>query len=274
MWQKAIIIDDDFENENGLPVFDERFCKPVIRLGDPNLLLQYVDEAAVGGSQLEYFTPNGVSLHLAISRKSASAASLLLDEINMSAAIKEKHASSFNRPVLIADSKTVCDYLEQIQTAIVFSFTAVEAFANISIPSDYEYSKAGNRCMEIYDKPQIERYVNWKIKLSEILVEVYNTASIITQSFWPEFCELAKIRDSIIHQKSMNDTSHYRQLFHKRVLRLCKSASSLIGFFIDSTSTLDNEMSGNERRWPLLTEKGAIVGASSTLEVSREKPKD
>lgn len=51
-------------------------------------------------------------------------------------------------------SSTVCDYIEHIQSAIVFAYTALETFANLSIPESYLYhvESKSKGIKEIYDK--------------------------------------------------------------------------------------------------------------------------
>lgn len=38
-------------------------------------------------------------------------------------------------------SRLVYDYIELIQTSIVFGYTALEAFVNLSIPDDYQHNE-------------------------------------------------------------------------------------------------------------------------------------
>jgi hypothetical protein len=130
---------------------------------------------------------------------------------------------------------------------------------NLSIPKNYKYVKKTNRYDEIYKKEQIERWMNWKIKISEILVDIYKTTKINNETFWSDFCDLVKIRDEIIHQKTMNSTAYLELFFKTRVFELCLSARKVVMFFKEKIKERlqekSNELVGNEYLWPILDDK-------------------
>ena len=140
MWRKTILLD---KNPSNLSIFDKRFNPPFIAIKpsgyEDDLLLQEVDGISINSNPLEYFTPNIVSLQFSIAEKSINKSKVLLDSLIECSNIKDKHLERFEREVLINESRLVCDYLEKINIAVVFSFTAVETFANLSIPADYKY---------------------------------------------------------------------------------------------------------------------------------------
>lgn len=272
MWRKNILLD---KNPNNLSIFDKRFNPPFIATKpsghEDDLLLQEVDSISINSNSLEYFTPNIVSLQFSIAEKSITESKVLLDSLIECSNIKNKHLERFNREVLINESKLVCDYLEKIQIGIVFSFTAVETFANLSIPTDYDYTIKSKRCHEHYSKAQIERYVNWKVKLSKILVDIYRTNDIASEPFWSSFCELVKIRDEIIHQKSMNDTAYFETFFDERVFQLCLSARKVVMFFKESAIHLKDKLRGNEHLWPILDDKVITIGCNMGFDIKTRK---
>ena len=68
----------------------------------------------------------------------------------------------------------IYDYLEEIQTSIVFSYKSLESFCNESIPDEYVYKKTNNKgIVEHYSKEQIERWIPTSEKLSDILPEIF-----------------------------------------------------------------------------------------------------
>lgn len=74
---------------------------------------------------------------------------------------------------IIMKSKVMYDFIAIVQVAIVFGYTALEAFANLSIPQGYEYKANINSkgIIGIFDKNAIERWVTLRTKMSEIYLK-------------------------------------------------------------------------------------------------------
>lgn len=89
------------------------------------------------------------------------------------------------------------DFIEHLLVSIVFSYSAVEAFANRLIPSNY--SELGKTKDEIEKKEQLT------YKLKVIIPKYYTIESPARQQFWHRLTELEKIRNDIIHCKSGMD---------------------------------------------------------------------
>lgn len=72
------------------------------------------------------------------------------------------------------------DILEKKMGAIVFAFSALEAFANEYIPEDYifEKNRDDGRCLEGYNKDQIERFLSLDIKMNEVLPMILNAKAL------------------------------------------------------------------------------------------------
>lgn len=254
MWKSAIVLEEgnDFSN---FKVFDARFNSPFITDSpskDENILLQYVDKIIIEENNFSYFTPNNVALHFSIASRSGIAAIDLLKRIK-SRAKKKTHTDRYDRKALINDSKLVCEYLEQIQTSVVFSFTAIESFVNLSIPSEYTHEVKTKRKTEMYNKEQIERWITWKNKISKIMVDIYKANKIEDEKFWELFLMLVDLRNNIIHQKSTNETSYMEKLFEDNIFDVCQSANKVYAFFVDSALKRfgsNTEMIGREDLWP------------------------
>ena len=254
MWKSAIVLETgkDFTNSKS---FDPRLNSAFITDSsgtEEKVLLQYVDEIMLEKHRFSYFTPNSVALFFSLAEKSGVAAMGLLEQIK-SRAKEDSHIDTYNTKALIDDSKLVCEYLEQIQTAVVFSFTAIESFVNISIPSEYIYEVKTSKKTEIYNKEQIERWVTWKDKLSKIIVDIYKTTKIENEKYWALFLKLVDLRNNIIHQKSTNDTLYIEKLFEDNVFDVCCSANQVYGFFIKNALSRFRskpEMLGREDLWP------------------------
>lgn len=94
------------------------------------------------------------------------------------------------------------DCIEHAMATIVFSFTALEAFANGEIPDSYIHHEKKNGILVPLPKPEIERAVGLKTKLDVILPDIFSVASPKGTKIWQGFVELKRLRDRIIHMKS------------------------------------------------------------------------
>ncbi|MFE0554817.1 hypothetical protein ACFW1P_02630 [Paenibacillus sp. NPDC058910] len=237
-------------------LIDIRTNKPIYFQSDPlgsyeesgSAVFQEIDSiqfnTKINGRKntLEYFSPNSVGLLLSVSNKSLmQAKSIYNEKINPDKvnhfAIDERNDRIDN---LTHKSQVIFDYIELIQTSIVFGYTALEAFVNLSIPDDYLYSEKNSKGInEIYDKEAIERWLSLKVKLSEILVSIYETKPIKQLQLWTGYNQFEEYRNEIIHQKSVNHTNFYKKYFNKNIFDLCNVSEDVIKFFFDERSTKD-----------------------------------
>lgn len=236
MWKQQIVTGmypDD------LKIIDQRYKVPMVMIHDKwdiKPVSQQIDIVSFDGKEIPLLTPNVIAIHLSISKKAQDEAKILFESININIKNRKKDAQDPEKrnDVLRERSKLVCDYLEKIQTAIIFAVSAIETFSNMSIPDDYTYTITGNKNTEIYNKQQIERFITLKDKISKILVEIYSSKSLSEQSFWNDLIELIKIRDNIVHQKNIDDTFYNEILYEKRIFQRVDSSILMINFFQDS----------------------------------------
>ena len=128
--------------------------------------------------------------------------------------------------------------------SIVFAFTALEAFVNEIIPSDYKYEKKGKKATEIYTKEEIERWVSIDEKLDKIIPAILKvgTPKGRDQS-WQGFKDLKNIRDRLIHMKSddRKDSGPDAKTIWTALMKTeppYKQAFTIVKYFIDDkTST-------------------------------------
>ena len=224
---------------------DTRLMKPVCHqkyengLLQGSMLMQDIDKVSlIKKSSITYFVPNNVALLLSVSEKAVIAA-------------KKMYTDNFTNPEVVLDldkmkgdrkemmnraSSLVCDYLENIQTSIVFAYTALEVFVNLSIPENHTYmtDKNNKGISEIFDKKAIERWGPLKIKIKNILTDIYKTKKIEGQKWWGHFLNLEQYRNDIIHQKSISHTEFYKAYFKQSIFNTCKSPNDIIRFFHDS----------------------------------------
>ncbi len=200
-----------------------------------SMLVQDLEELIISGTQFTYFTPNNIAILLSISNKSLAKAKNIfsekLDPQKVNLTLQNAGINKVN--FLNEKSRDVCDYIESIQTSIAFAYTALEVFANLSIPEDYIYEvKVKSKGIkELYDKETIERWVSLKDKLLYILPDVYGHRKPDKEKNWSYFVKLEKYRHDIIHQKSTNSTEFYKAYFRRDIFDVCNSAENNIRFF-------------------------------------------
>ena len=132
------------------------------------------------------------------------------------------------------------DFLEELISHVVFSFTALEAFANEAIPDNFSYTFVVGRTGEerTYGKDEIERRINLDEKLDIVLPQIYKLASPKGGSLWEKYKTIKKARDRIIHLKSVDkrasgpeDETIWGTLLRMHDEPLCDYAHSMIGYF-------------------------------------------
>ena len=242
-------------------IFDERISKPIcikqiengIETG--SMVLQELDEVNFAKNTLTYFPPNNIGLLLSISKKHLQKAKELykkhIDPLSINHSFVD---TSVNKKEFLKEkSKIVADYIEAIQICIVFGYTALETFSNISITDTYRYkvNVKSKGIVELYDKKAIERWISLGDKLSKILPEIYGTKKIEMSKFWSYFVKLEKYRHAIIHQKTIDKTDFYKTYFNKDIFEICKSAEAILKFFYAEQS----EKQRTNPLWPWLINK-------------------
>lgn len=134
-------------------------------------------------------------------------------------------------------------YLENIMASVVFAYTALESFANEEIPDEFTYTVEKNKCVEIYDKTQIERFLSLEIKLGDILPIVRSLPSPKGTKTWENYVALETLRHSIIHMKKF-DREHVGYSSRSVWSRIIKDpvpysvavAKAIIDYFYNSRS--------------------------------------
>lgn len=111
--------------------------------------------------------------------------------------------STPKRSVSDAGEQEYIDGLQDIMASVVFSYTAIEAFANSMIPPEFVHrrQRSDKRCTEEYDRIQIERHLSLGEKLHEVLPAITKIASTRGTTAWERFASLEKLRNRLIHLK-------------------------------------------------------------------------
>ena len=138
------------------------------------------------------------------------------------------------------DQKDLFDFLEELISHVVFSFTALEAFANEVIPESFTYTfaveKSGDK--RTYGKDEIERRINLGEKLGVVLPEIFKMPTPKGGAVWEKYKKIKKARDRIIHLKSIDkrpsgpeDETIWGTLLRMHDEPLCDYAHAIIGYF-------------------------------------------
>lgn len=103
------------------------------------------------------------------------------------------------------DEDVLMQLQERRMAIVVFSYTAIEAFANEMIEEAYKngyvYSLKNPKTDALYKLEEIERYMELETKLCSVLTEIAKVKSPKGMASWQRFGQMRKIRHFIIHPK-------------------------------------------------------------------------
>lgn len=106
--------------------------------------------------------------------------------------------------------------------------------------------------VEKWDKSAIERWLSLKIKFQYVLKEIYQTSKPESKNWWSHFSSLEKLRNDIVHQKTINSISFYKAYFNKTIFQICSSPISVIKFYYEANA----KNNSTNPLWPwLINEK-------------------
>lgn len=247
---------------------DYRLNKPVCHQKYENgslsgsMLVQDIDRVSIKGKDLEYLSPNNIGLLLSVNASHTTNSENIFKQSISILISKIDTGKSGKKEILNNSSSVVCNYIENVQIAIVFGYTALETFANLSIPDDYEYKKQNKSkgIHELYEKGSIERWLSLKEKLQYILSDVYKTDKVESQRWWGLFSNLEKLRNDIIHQKSIDSTEFYKCYFKESIFNICRCPKEVLRFFYNAhkannkTNPIWPWLEGEENSFPINTD--------------------
>jgi hypothetical protein len=175
--------------------------------------------------------PNATALFLKLSHQSHKEAQ---DRINR--CIPDK-----NNDVNLPDDEAFTFY-EQIMASVVFACTALESFVNEEIPDGYTFAISEKNCTRLYNKEQIERYLNLDTKLGDVLPGALGVPSPKGGRLWSAFDKLRDLRDRIIHMKSKDrdfrgedPSSIWNALLTESLPETYTTAKAMMKHFFDAT---------------------------------------
>jgi len=130
------------------------------------------------------------------------------------------------------------DYLENCIAHAVFSFTAIEAFANEVIPTSFTYTIQRDGVQTVLSKADIERRINLDEKLDKVLPAVLSIPTPKGKKVWERYRTIKRIRDRLVHLKSVDrkasgpdDETIWGTLLKSHGDAWCDDAHAVIGYF-------------------------------------------
>lgn len=180
--------------------------------------------------------PDASALYLSIAKRLGQAgASVISTQLVKPLAPEEQKSKIISKE----DESDFFDALENLIACVIFSYTAIEAFANGIIPDEYQYTveRSDKRCTETYTKNQIERHISLTTKLDAILPQICAVKSPKGTKIWDEYIWLSDMRSRFVHLKSTDwiqsgpekaDQFIWTSLLSKKVITSPKIAFSII----------------------------------------------
>jgi hypothetical protein len=214
---------------------DERSIKLRSKADGKTYFLAKNESSNINGKVIDFSAPNNISISLSLMKKSLKTARKIFNKLVVS--------SSGNKINITEELKPdFYDFFEQIQTSIIFSYIAIEGFSNAVIPDDFQFEKFNEKGIkETWNKENIERWMSTSEKVGNILPSILMTSDIKIERFWTNFKELEKLRNDIVHQKTIKkgtklDVELFHQMLNPNVIDKITSSIKVIEFFykIDS----------------------------------------
>lgn len=209
---------------------DLRIKKPHILINRENIFKYFVLDKnwVLVFDKLETLMtqPNDVSIYSNIAEKNLKNAILFYNNT-----ILPRHKSYHGSFPSEKIQKEYFDYFELIIEAVIFSYTSLEAFANICIPDNHEYIIEKDDIKTIYSKSAIERKFSLRDKFKNILKDILSTPDITKTNWWNSFVELEDIRNEIVHSKPSKSEDRYSKLLEKKIFKIIEVNKIIIKYY-------------------------------------------
>jgi hypothetical protein len=171
--------------------------------------------------------------------------------------LKFPKPSMSEKTVILTEDNIFFDLLQQRMIAIVFAYTALESFANESIPDHFVFRRISvqKKFTEEYTKEQMER-LSLEIKLFEVLPIIFKLPTPKGCTIGEKYKSLEKLRDRIIHMKSKDRRSStvaeeniWKELLDQFSPNVAIEANDIIGYYLNSLDEKDRPRWYNEFPW-------------------------
>lgn len=142
-------------DENTFEILDMRFLPPKILVPDDiknyKFLSRSIEEIDIKKNKVQILTPSMVALQINIANEALREIKVLNNRIQNIYSEQDSTSESMGK-LLIGHTLEIYTFIEHAQKAVIFSFTALETFINLSIPNDFVWKKITTRKTEVYNK--------------------------------------------------------------------------------------------------------------------------
>jgi hypothetical protein len=130
------------------------------------------------------------------------------------------------------------DFFQAFTAEAVFSYSAIEAFANESIAKEFEYTMVRKGISTKLVGVQIERELTLEEKLKKVLPSVRGDKGPSGTRLWERYLTLKRTRDRIVHLKTIDrrasgpeDQSIWGHMLRSRTFNFPRLAYEVIGSY-------------------------------------------
>tara|TARA_R110000744_G_C19322848_1_gene557797 strand:- start:113 stop:1528 length:1416 start_codon:yes stop_codon:yes gene_type:complete len=220
---------------------DWRVKKPHIMLNQDNFTQRFILDSnwVLVFDHLEtmLIQPNDVALYSNIADRCLNQALEFYEKV-----ILPRHKQWHGSFPPLEIQKEYYDYFEIIIEAVIFAYTALEAFANICIPAGWEYQTEAKGVKTIYSKEAIERKFPLREKFKKIIRTILNTPDPSREDWWISFTELENLRNEIIHTKQSKSEERYAKLLSESIFNIVRNHKNIIKFYGEHISRYKTEL--------------------------------
>ena len=129
---------------------------------------------------------------------------------------KESFFAALDNTDVQKDLDALYTFFSNITIGTTFLYNALEAFMNLKVPNDYQYTKEKAEFTQTFDKSQIQRHLMFQEKIKQVIPDITGKYFHREHGHLYDTLErLKKCRDEIIHTKnySAGHPTPYKQLF-------------------------------------------------------------
>jgi hypothetical protein len=170
--------------------------------------------------------PNDVALFVSLMRKNIIKAREFFD-----ANVRILPNTYYNAILNNKKTSGYYDYFEDVISAVIFSYTAIEALSNSCIPTDYKHQEEKAGITTIYSKDAIERKFTLRDKLKIVLRDILKTPDPAKESWWDKFILLEETQNEIIHTKQSKSEDRYSKLLGEAIFDVIANSETVIRFY-------------------------------------------
>ncbi len=205
---------------------DKKNCVAFVQTETGNIYGGFVHK--VDGKNLVFPIPDPTLIYFNNAQQSIS----LIKSLRQKLLDKVDFTKSLSEPAL----NEIYHYFGTTSGFVIFLFTSIESFINQQIPDNFIFRKELNRKTEIYNKAQIQEFLDFRTKITEVLSQAkkkdfFHKQTPSSQVIW----NLKNFRDDIIHTKTDISPLKYDKLIKTslnfKYEKALKSVANFMNFY-------------------------------------------